>query len=442
MIHWNQKVWSHDYNPILVPSDDPSLVGGWEARSAAGVLPDQSGNGKDGIAGSASQEVQTILGLMRRYLPSSSAVGSQLGLANDFPLTDLTVPFWFRNDLNASTTAWLFNYYLNVNDAWGVRISGGNSISIYDDIDNAGVVLYPTNIIKNKLHFCVVEMVSKECKMFIDGFLVGSGTLSSDFWSSMAATLYHGDRLNTGGNPAWIVGPMNVFNEAKDQNWVTQQFLKYARTRQFYTSWGAHESIVDETGGYLSNTPARIVSGSWRIITTTINGVPTKAIKNITAGRLAIPAKLFYATPTEATFGGLRFHFYKGAAGNNPRVLYIATTTGAVADAGQFGYYWQVNNEQTPSIREMFGGVTGSVANGTVGGFPIQTWTLVDLENRFDGQKSYHQNKTQDAAAIDNSYTESNYIVLDFDPDDMIGWSDPVGGHNIQKTLGPLLEAA
>ena len=248
-------IGSYSYKTVDLYPDlkDPSLVGAWMMDPVNNTLVDLTSAGNDGTITMSTVE-QTILGPMRRYLPNSGAAGSSMGAAHAFALNDITVSFWFRNDLSAAATAWLCNYYLNVSDAWGPRITGGNSIQIYDDIDNAGAQLYATAIVSGKLHNVVVVMDSLENLLYLDGVLIGSGTSSSDDWSSMAATLYHGDRASTGDNPVeGILGPLFLFNTSKDQSWVTEQYLKGAQAIPFKTEWGVPVSVGNETSGWVGN---------------------------------------------------------------------------------------------------------------------------------------------------------------------------------------------
>lgn len=259
------STWSSVSVDLFPDLTDPSLVGAWMCDPASGKMIDLTVSGNDGtISGSTIEP--TILGPMRRYLPNNGVAGTPLGPADAFPLNDVTVSFWMRIDPGATGNAYSINYYSGIADAWGIYHFGGGDIRIYDDIDNVGVWRYTTTIPQSKLIHCVAVMDSLENFLYADNVLLGSGEFSSDDWSSFAGTLCHGSRFLASPNIAeGIVSPLCIYNEAKDQNWVTEQYNKGARAIPFKTDSGAEVSIVTETSGNLSNTPFEIINGSWKM---------------------------------------------------------------------------------------------------------------------------------------------------------------------------------
>ncbi|MHC4643874.1 MAG: LamG-like jellyroll fold domain-containing protein [Planctomycetota bacterium] len=404
---------------------------------------DVTPQGNDGTLMVSTVE-STILGPFRRYLPNSGANATVLGGANAFPLNDVTVAFWCRKDLGSTSTDWIINYFQGFGtDAWGIRFIGGTNIGIYDDIDNADVSLYSTAVPRSKLVHITAQMDSLENLLYIDGTLVGSGTASSDDWASFAGTLYHGSRFAVSGPVAGIVGPLQVFNEAMDQSWVTEEYLKGARAVQFRTDWGVRQSIGNETAGFLGvgSSPFDILSGTWQMSTDTIEGRDVKVVECIAPGVVAIPTSYFEATPTEAAFGTHDFWVSKADA-SITYVIFIAGDDVAWNAATQNGYALQLNNTERVILGRITAGVFTNLTVTAVDTVVPDTWYRFRIPRRYDGQFTTYMDGVAVTATggtnpvTDLTHTTASHVVLDFDAGDKFAYSDRHGEHCFVKYLG------
>lgn len=455
MIHWSQRVWGRDYRPIRVPADDPNLLCGYDMHPVGGVVPDLSGHGNDGAVTLFAPQGRTILGPALDFdgRVAGGLIDTGLTFAELNPRTaDYTVECWFRSRALLHNKPIIGkgesgNYSNWINGGMQVLSNGALYYYQYTGAAYQGIACSP--IVVDKLHHVAytVDWSHGQVFAYLDG--VQFGPIAPNMTAhapSDAINWYVGHSGSVAasfdesfGGP--IAAP-RFYNRVLTPEEIRGRFMAGARARQFFTGWGALESVADETAGYLSNTPARIISGTWRIVTTTIRGVPTKAIKCVSSGRLAIPAALFYATPAEAAFGGWRFWLYNQTQTLTPRVYFVASSTGDYLDPGQTGYLLQINSVQQASFRKMTGGASSLMVAGTTGLFPVADWALVDIGRRFDGQAAYWQDGVQDLVATDASYATSQQLVFDLDTGDMASWGDPVGGHGLTKTLGPPREAA
>jgi len=245
------------------------LAAGYNMRPVGGQLIDLSANRNDGTIYGASYEM-TPLGDALRF----DGVGDYTDHGNDSSLqvTDVTFSCWFNTD-DVTTVCWLFDYYFGASDAWGLRIYSGD-IAIYDDIDNAGAVLYSTSISVGLWYRVDVVMDSLENKLYLNGDLVGSGTSSSAAWSSFAGFLYLGKRHPTSGPYNGLMVLPEVHPEAKDQTWVTREYQR-GHAAGWHSDWGVNESVAAVTAGNnLENSPIEVDSGEFKISMAPIGETP------------------------------------------------------------------------------------------------------------------------------------------------------------------------
>ena len=175
-----------------------------------------------------------------------------------------------------------------------------------------------------------------------------------------------------------------------------------------------------------NSTPFEIVSGTHRLTTELVDGVPCKVITCITAGIIRVDARHFFATPTEAAFGGFRFWTYKTDAGILD-VNFISSSRTALG-----GYTLTHAADESLAIVEV--GVGNVVAGGTA---THSAWHRHDCNRRFTGLFTPYLNGTAwGAPAIDLTTTTSLGILVDLDAGCKLGYGDETGGHCVRKTLG------
>ena len=125
-------------------------------------------------------------------------------------LTDtVTVACWVRKDDVSAASSWVWNFFYDNADGWGLKMYS-SQIGIIEDIDGGDVALYGTVVTDNTWYRAVTVMDALEQKLYINGVLVGSGTsvvsTSGAGLESFTSTLYIGDR---GGATAYHAGAIS-----------------------------------------------------------------------------------------------------------------------------------------------------------------------------------------------------------------------------------------
>lgn len=423
---WPSKEKGKGWLNTSCNSNLPGIVGGYDMKPVGGVIPDLSGNGNDG----------TPLGTGFSHTPIGGAMQCD-GVSGygDFgagfnSLTDVTVSFWF-NCANTAAFQWVFNRYFSTADQWGVQING-NNFAILDDIDNIDVLRYATTISSNKWYHVVVQMDNLENILYLNGELVGSGESSPDDWSSFAGGTYLCRQ-----RPGWFffVGEivnLRIYDDVKDQTWVTKMYQKGLKAVEYKTDWGVQESVAIEggtTGNYLDKTPWRFgdAVGRWKVSTDTIDGKVVKVIENTTAGLLYMESDKFPATKPEGlAYGSWTFWFSKDNT-SLIEICVICEDPNVAANGYGLRSYFGGNNY----LAEW--GVSNKVA---VGNTPGDTWARIDITRDYDGQFYAYKDGVEYGPTNDVTVTTSKYFVLSFNPGDKFAYSDLAGNSSLVKRVG------
>jgi len=440
-LQWSKKPTGISKISVLSDLTDTTLTGSWNMRPVNNTVADLSGNGNDGTLTGTSHE-NSLLGDSLKFNGSSDYIDCGTGFQS---LTDVTVSFWVKFD-DLSGTGDILTYYASGTDSWGIGNSTTN-IRIIDDIDNAGASLYATAVTTGVWYHVVGVMDSLENKLYIDGTLVGSGTSSSDNWSSFAGTLKLGWRATTLYLNGKLVNPA-VYSEAKDQAWVTAEYEKGARAAQFKTDFVATASPATEggtVGQFLSNTPWQFgeSAGRYKISTDTIDGEVCKVIECTTAGWLYLSTDYLRADTSGAAYGTSDFWLYKGADANTTIFMPFATEKQSISGAAQDGYYFAILNNEQAGLRRVDNGATTNLSFSSVGYISLSTWINFKITRSTSGAFTWYiDGSTGDSSGTgsnpvtDTTHTTSSYSILELDAGDKFAYSDKHGAHNYIKHLG------
>lgn len=186
-------------------------------------------------------------------------------------------------------------------------------------------------------------------------------------------------------------------------------------------------SVAVRADNYLSNSPFRISSGSWCVVTDTIDGETIKAIECITAGVVYVDAALFQVSPTLAAYGTWEWWAYKSGA-TVMNVGFINPTT-VVGGGGDYYLAWAA--DETSLIWET---AVGTVLIGP--SISHSTWTNIKITRSSTGAFELFVDGVLGGTGTDTTITASSYWVFDMKSGDKISISDRSGNYSITKSHG------
>jgi len=195
-------------------------------------------------------------------------------------------------------------------------------------------------------------------------------------------------------------------------------------------------SLADE-----ENTPFTVVSGSWKIVSDTINGEEVKAIECVSDGILSIPVGELNQSPADLAYGTYEAYFYKGGA-NTLRWGWCNDVAAAYEDASQNGYGLAVNSVEIVRLSEMTNGTITSITITDTGVFPVATYAHVKFTREGDDTISLYLDGTLVTAAsgsnpiVDSDHTSGKFMTFDFDAGDKFVLADRTGKYSFVKKLG------
>ncbi len=180
------------------PAAIPGTVALWDfTEESTATLFDKSdlGNDATGTSISAALYIDTPFGKAYAFPGAADFFNLNDNSVND--LTNITVEVIFRAN-SFGTIMRLFTQTTSpITDEWSVLITAGGGVEIYDFIDIADLHYYTTPISLNQFYHVAAQLTAGlENKLWLNGVLKGSGTLSSDHFDSFAGQTYIGSRTS------------------------------------------------------------------------------------------------------------------------------------------------------------------------------------------------------------------------------------------------------
>jgi hypothetical protein len=232
---------------------------------------------------------------------------------------------------------------------------------------------------------------------------------------------------------------------------VQADYLKGASAVQFMTGFGYPISVADEggvvgqqIGGFASPFRAGDTTGRWRVETDKVNGKLCKVLVCKTAGIVYVPTTYFFdATPNEAAHGTWDW-WMSHSGSSNTDVLLVASVPLGPTDAGQDGYYFQINSSERVVGYENVAGVPSVKFYTDQNAVVADTWTRFRVTRTGGAVFTTYINGVVAVAVsgtnpfTDTTTTTSSYIVFDLDAGDKIclGNAQGSGSYGILKMLG------
>ena len=409
-------------------------------KPIGGTVYDESGNGNDGTVSGALHKKSLLGDGMVFDGVDDYLSATRLGITDQ-----ITIDTWVK--FNSITNA----QYLvaedddGVNRNWALYWRGNVYKELRFFLFSGGVAKIVDAawqpVIGNWYHL-VATADGSFLTVYINGNLTGTPFAYSGAIDTNAADLEFG-RKGSGSN--YLNGTMveaKIYNEAKSQAWVQQQYLLGARVQNFKTDFGIFDTVSNVTSGQISNSPIFASTGEWKIVTEEIEGKVCKVLECVSAGVAYAKSSDMMGDVTELAYGSWEWWMYKGDTTTQPYVLFICDDHNAYETAGQDAYAMQWNSSERFWAFKVTAGAGNSKFYTAVDYAPIATWTKVKVTRSASGDFNFYQDDVLVTVASgsnpfnDTTKTTSEYFVLDFDAGDKICLGAQDGTMGIIKQLG------
>jgi hypothetical protein len=355
---WPKKVYSKGscvYTPNL---NDPNLGMSYNGLIASGRLIDAKNFLHLGRVRASS--TRTLLGKQLKCTDNTCMAG-QTGVSSGFPATGLipiTVtaivhPHPSGNQCIAVAT----RQNAGTADSWNMFLINNNlHVERYDYNGSANGYYRPatTTTVTGLPFFALggIDPVNNTIYVGMNGILYSGFTAGAALAYSARGFFIGGFQdSSVTANFTGRIGNVSLYNQLKDAAWFRKEWVKIAQAVQFKTDWGCKESTANENtvGNFVGNgsTPFEILSGTWKLATTTQFDEPTKTIQCVAAGTLWLDRRFLAINNVEAAYGAWR-----------TRITHLAGTTSYVglvcsaksAFASHNGYALKIDTTDSRSV--------------------------------------------------------------------------------------------
>lgn len=378
---------------------DPSLVAGFNMIPEGDQLIDQSQYGNNGIIHGASYE-STLLGDALVFDGVDDIVSSTTPISAVTIAGSYTITGWFK--AKSTPDSVIFGNLIGSSDRCSIKITGALRANVFNgsswDALSSDEVIQPGLI----YHFAMTR-TGGASKLYLNN-LEQSGT-DPGSTAGGAVGWWSGDDNSSFGKPFdGFIYEIKVFDEAKDQAWITKEYNK-GKNALWQTASGVNESIVAITSENLENSDVEVISGSFKMITDTRDTKVTKIIENVSSGICVIPTRIFKQTQEEAAKG--RFEFTVNIkTGNFPLIYFIANS---VSPTATDGYGIEYTSNGAVRLRRRTSGVTLFLSVDSTYTYDVdQKWTI-DVNG--DTFAVYLDNVLVSTASGSNPVTDSSTIT-------------------------------
>jgi hypothetical protein len=430
------KTWSRNMGLLNINPNQTGLVAGYNmVPRSDGTIEDLSGNGNHGTINGSGFEF-TEIGPSMRFAANSDDITT---LYTSSPAT-FSVCGWFNlKSRGQGTFGRLFQKGVSVLELFisnsdtdlNLRYENGSGVQNYNVTDgylqNQNIhiaVTYADGSIKyylnSELTYTVVDSIVLDASALLIGGTGGSRSIDGNV-----------------SNFQWFETELTAAE-------IQAEYQAGAKAVNWKSDYGVTTSVAAEAApGELSNSPARIISGTHKIATDTIGGKTCKVVECVTAGVVAIPSAYFFGNETQAAHGSFEWWMLKGGGAN-------VSAFGLISDqkedpaTGANGYEFRFNADESVRLFRYNAGSPAAIQFTQAGFISLSTWYKCKVSISASGEfTSYINNQLLDVSGgggtnpvTDTTHTTSKYIVLDLDAGDKVAYAAPNGDCSIVKYQG------
>ena len=428
---WPAKTESRRTNiDLLDDKNDTSLVGGYEIRNDGGTVYDVSGNGNDMTV--SGNPVSAITPFKDGMDFNTTTAGYLVKATfNNAPSTAITISAWVKMDTFqdwnnivahdgwASVGSWLLYIDASGRLLFGIIDGGGQNNAI------------KTGLTTGVWYHIVGTYDGTTVNCYVDGVIGGSVSVTQALDTTVD--------IDIGDPMLGSIAGVKIYNEAKDQAWITNEYEKGASAVQYKPDYGINVSTANVSAGELENTGWTVDSGNCQMSTDTIDGVDVKTLACQTDNSvISIPVDKLGMTGTEGIYGTWEFWWYK-FDGNNVIFVNLNTEKDATGD----GYQFRFGAQERFRLRRITSGgaIDQLITNASF--FNIGQWYKMKITRSNSGVWTFYADdilisdiQTGSNPVTDNTHTSINYISILGRATDLVAFADVKGDHSFVKKLG------
>ena len=421
---------------VCIDPNADGLVAAYDMLPVNGTVEDKSGNGNTGTVNGSVFEYTEIGGSMK-----FAGNGERIATTYTGTPAAFSVSGWFN--AKSRGEGGFGRLFAKGNNDLEFFINNSDTILNLRYYDGAATQNRPIvdSYTQNQTYLFTITYDGTTIKVYRDTSVIDSvdDTIVLDT-DALIIGNFNGLTRAFDGN----ISNFQFFERALTQSEITQLYNCGAQAVNWKSDYGVTESVAAETSGELSNSVARIISGSHKISTDTINGCTAKVVECVTAGVVAIPSAYFFGDDTQAAYGTFEWWAYN-AGSSLTRIAFIGSD--AVADVGLSpfdGYEYRFNIDSSVLLRRLDSGTGSNLCKTAAGTVPVSNWNKFKVTRSPDGEFTIYLNDelvdltggTGTNPVTDTAYTTSKYIVLDLDAGDKVGWAATNGDCSIIKHQG------
>ena len=435
----------------LLPVQDGSLKAAWVPGQIGGVIPDISGQSKNGTPTSnpgPSFENDPFFGRVMRCAGNESGFTFPATLS---VTTAATWGVWYKVPTLTLTGAGDFSTLFGANTDNGyLGLSQTAHAHPFATLVISGTPRTLTAAIDSRIGvwmFYVCTYDGDKIRIYADGVLGNTslsypGTIES--WSAGTGKIGKLILLLYSFN-GWLKSPF-IMNRALNQDEITALYNQ-GKMALYKSDYGAIVSLADGGGvanQQISNT--QFFTGDstsrWRIETETINGKSTKVLTCKTAGTVYVDRSVLQSEAGALAFGEWEWWNYRASAASLAVGLFT-DRIGAYGASGMTGWFFDRPSATTWQMIRVVAGVVTVPSWTTTPAFTASTWHKTTIKRSVAGVWSMYANDmllSTVGGAGTNPFTDAtnltgNYITISFGVGDKISLGAIDGSNSFVKRI-------
>jgi len=205
------------YSGVWHLAEDPSITTDGSCGGGTAEVCDATSASNDGDSNGAMTSSDKVAGRIGGAIDFDGA-NDFIEVANNYSLATPMMSAWFKSNEPSGEDARPLSKFASITDGWSAYLetpAGVLTQYIYNDIDDAGVYLYPTTISQGAGQWYHVSLgIDANLKnlLYIDGVLVGNTDSSTGSWDSFIGNFFMGQRGDATSFFQGVLDEVRIYN--------------------------------------------------------------------------------------------------------------------------------------------------------------------------------------------------------------------------------------